>query len=405
VPDGRLVFGRTVGLDGTLGPEVKLGGSSLWQVGAQVAGSGGNGKFLVAWGDYDLNPGIDAGYRARVLDASGQPASAILELARYGDQIYEAPAIAWQPCKRAWLVAQTRQQKIFGTWIGLDGTILANDLLLAESSVGAGAPRLVYSPAAHAFGLVYHAWQIEDGYLQELDAGGTGAGAPQSINQQEPSLGTFWNPLATRPDRKELVVLSAPRPRHADGSVFRYAMRTSMRANLWIAATMVASLSVVNCGGDDNDASGSGGKGSGGKAGSGGNGGTGGGSGSGGTGAIASNIIPADRLPPPGTWESAGVEGGIPERSTVCADVTKAPYGADPTGATSAVSAIQSAIDACPENQVVFVPAGSYLIDARIQIKKPISLRGAGATTIFQVTANSAILIGGSGLLAAAQSQ
>ena len=42
-----------------------------------------------------------------------------------------------------------------------------------------------------------------------------------------------------------------------------------------------------------------------------------------------------ERLPPPGTWESAGVEGGIPERPTICATVS-----ADTTGATSAVAAI-----------------------------------------------------------------
>lgn len=43
-------------------------------------------------------------------------------------------------------------------------------------------------------------------------------------------------------------------------------------------------------------------------------------------------IIPSDRLPLPGTWESAGVEGGIPKRDVVCADVTAAPHNADATG-------------------------------------------------------------------------
>jgi hypothetical protein len=33
VKDGRLVYGRTVGNDGSLGPEVRLGGTSLWQTG------------------------------------------------------------------------------------------------------------------------------------------------------------------------------------------------------------------------------------------------------------------------------------------------------------------------------------------------------------------------------------
>src|SRR6185503_18345115 len=63
-------------------------------------------------------------------------------------------------------------------------------------------------------------------------------------------------------------------------------------------------------------------------------------------------LIPADRLPLPGTWESAGVEGGIPNRTTICADVTQAPYNADKTGAVSASAAIQSAINNCPVDQV-----------------------------------------------------
>lgn len=110
-------------------------------------------------------------------------------------------------------------------------------------------------------------------------------------------------------------------------------------------------------------------------------------------------IIPADRLPPPGTWESAGVEGGIPERTTLCADVTAAPYNADASGVTSAVAAIQAAIDQCPEGQVVFVPAGEYLIDGPLSLRTPITLRGAGALTTFRVETGSgtALHIGGLG--------
>src|SRR5689334_25391030 len=70
-------------------------------------------------------------------------------------------------------------------------------------------------------------------------------------------------------------------------------------------------------------------------------------------------IVPEARLPPPGTWEAAGVEGGIPERTAICADVTDAPYSADATGAASAVDAIQRAIDDCADGQVVMVAAGT----------------------------------------------
>jgi len=112
----------------------------------------------------------------------------------------------------------------------------------------------------------------------------------------------------------------------------------------------------------------------------------------------AAAILPPDRLPLPGTWESAGVEGGIPRRTAVCADVTRAPYRADATGGASAVAAIQGAIDACPDGQVVSVPAGTYLIDGALTIRRAITLRGAGPATVFRVaTGGAAIHLGGLG--------
>jgi hypothetical protein len=101
------------------------------------------------------------------------------------------------------------------------------------------------------------------------------------------------------------------------------------------------------------------------------------------TGPARAEIIPATQLPPAGTWESAGVEGGIPERDTICGTVTEAPYSADDTGAASAVQAIQSAINDCPEGQVVYVPPGTYLIDDTIDLNKSVTLRGAGPATLF----------------------
>lgn len=112
---------------------------------------------------------------------------------------------------------------------------------------------------------------------------------------------------------------------------------------------------------------------------------------------VGAPIIDPDRLPPPGTWEGAGVEGGIPERATICADVTAAPYGADSTGATSAVAAIQAAIDDCPDDQVVLVPEGTYLIDDALDLRTPITLRGEGPGTVFDVRTGTAIHVGGLG--------
>ncbi|MFO0571127.1 MAG: hypothetical protein U0263_36175 [Polyangiaceae bacterium] len=126
-PDGRLVYGRSVKLDGSTGPELRIGGSSLWQVGATTADSGGQGRFLVAWGDYDLTPNLDAGYRARIVDGSAT-VGAVIELARYGDHVYDPVAVAWQPCKKAWFVAWMREEKIFGSWVGFDGAVEQNSL-------------------------------------------------------------------------------------------------------------------------------------------------------------------------------------------------------------------------------------------------------------------------------------
>src|SRR4030095_12747307 len=70
-------------------------------------------------------------------------------------------------------------------------------------------------------------------------------------------------------------------------------------------------------------------------------------------------------------WSSAGVEGGIPNRTTVCATLNP--------GATAAQ--INSAISACPSGQVVFLNAGSYSLSNQITFgtKSNVTLRGAGA--------------------------
>src|SRR2546423_938406 len=86
----------------------------------------------------------------------------------------------------------------------------------------------------------------------------------------------------------------------------------------------------------------------------------------------AGGIIPTDRRT---TWDP-GNPGGIPSRTTICATVDAA-YG---DGRTDATAAIQSAIEGCPEGQVVLLPAGTYRLTSNLEIKKGIVLRGAGPT-------------------------
>jgi len=88
----------------------------------------------------------------------------------------------------------------------------------------------------------------------------------------------------------------------------------------------------------------------------------------------AGEIIPADRRV---KWEP-GVAGGIPVRTAIFADVTQAPYNANNSGAANAAAAIQSAINACPADQVVFLPAGTYRLDTSLKMKERVTLRGAG---------------------------
>jgi hypothetical protein len=85
----------------------------------------------------------------------------------------------------------------------------------------------------------------------------------------------------------------------------------------------------------------------------------------------AFRLIPSDRLT---TW-SPGIPGGIPARTTVCADVNAATYG---NGAADATSGIQAALDTCPTGQVVRLSAGDFKITAVLRITKGIVLRGLG---------------------------
>lgn len=75
-------------------------------------------------------------------------------------------------------------------------------------------------------------------------------------------------------------------------------------------------------------------------------------------------------------WSSAGVAGGIPNRTIVCQTLNP--------GATAAQ--INSAIQNCPSGQVVFLNAGTYTIGSpgiTFDGKSNVTLRGAGANSTF----------------------
>ncbi len=82
-------------------------------------------------------------------------------------------------------------------------------------------------------------------------------------------------------------------------------------------------------------------------------------------------------------WSSAGVAGGIPNRTTICATLSP--------GVTAAQ--INSALSSCPAGQVVKLNPGTYNLNAGIDFgggKSNITLRGAGADQTILVFTNDA---------------
>lgn len=85
--------------------------------------------------------------------------------------------------------------------------------------------------------------------------------------------------------------------------------------------------------------------------------------------AVRAEILSPDRKI---NWDP-GVRGGVPIRTTI--------YTTLPTSASA--SAIQSALNLCPSNQVVQLSAGIYNINAVLKIPSGVTLRGAGLSNTF----------------------
>ncbi|HEY1462767.1 MAG TPA: glycosyl hydrolase family 28-related protein, partial [Terriglobales bacterium] len=69
-------------------------------------------------------------------------------------------------------------------------------------------------------------------------------------------------------------------------------------------------------------------------------------------------------------WTQAGLPGGIPNRTTICANVLT----------SDNTAAIQAKINSCPANQVVLFPSGTWTLTGSIFANKGIVLRGNGPT-------------------------
>jgi hypothetical protein len=91
---------------------------------------------------------------------------------------------------------------------------------------------------------------------------------------------------------------------------------------------------------------------------------------------LTQDIVPRDRRI---DWQP-GVPGGIPDYPV---GVNVMNYGATGSGIANDTRAFLEAITACPDSHAVFIPAGHYLITDRLNIGKPIVLRGAGPDQTF----------------------
>ena len=75
-------------------------------------------------------------------------------------------------------------------------------------------------------------------------------------------------------------------------------------------------------------------------------------------------------------WSNAGIPGGIPNRTSICATINASTYG---NGSSDSTSGIQSALNNCPSGQVVSLSTGTFLVNGQLNIPSNVTLRGQGA--------------------------
>ena len=115
---------------------------------------------------------------------------------------------------------------------------------------------------------------------------------------------------------------------------------------------------------------------------------------------LRAELIPASRLVEwtPGLF--VGVPGGIDQylpggthARTHLIDVTQAPYNADKNGVNDCHDAILSAINTARNGDVVYLPAGTYLVNSRIYLfnKGNFTIRGDGDATVIASHAGDSV--------------
>jgi hypothetical protein len=86
-------------------------------------------------------------------------------------------------------------------------------------------------------------------------------------------------------------------------------------------------------------------------------------------------------------WSTAGIPGGIPNRTTNCATLNASTFG---SGSSDATSGIQAALNSCASGQVVSLSAGTFRLNGVLSIPSNVTLRGQGANqTILDIHSTS----------------
>lgn len=103
-------------------------------------------------------------------------------------------------------------------------------------------------------------------------------------------------------------------------------------------------------------------------------------------------VLPSDTIPASGTWQAAGVSGGIPARETIHATISSTGDSTDRT------SEINAAIAACTNGQTILLGPGRFRANGTISFpySKQVTLRGSVdgngvPTTIIETMASEAI--------------
>jgi len=78
-------------------------------------------------------------------------------------------------------------------------------------------------------------------------------------------------------------------------------------------------------------------------------------------------------------WTIAGLEIDVPCGSDSI-DITQPPYNADNTGSQDVTNILQSAIDDAEDNQIIFLPAGTYSITNTIVVPSYRTIKGVSPT-------------------------